>query len=267
MFNIKLSERSNKGKKKPLLVGLAASITSAIFLCGTCCYFLWRTKLKEKGILGKKKFREILLFESATDLSKPGTSSNKGQQKKCAVELKFFKLRELKAVTDNFSPHNKVGEGGFGSVFKGQLLDGQKIAVKRLSTQSQQGINEFKTEALLIAKLQHRNLVRFLGCCVEDEEKMLIYEYMPNKSLDYFIFDESRKSLLDWKKRYEIIIGIARGILYLHQDSRLRIIHRDLKASNILLDEDLNPKISDFGTARIFSGNQNEDKTNRVVGT
>ncbi|KAM3362542.1 G-type lectin S-receptor-like serine/threonine-protein kinase isoform X1 [Capsicum galapagoense] len=267
VFNIKLSERSNKGKKKPLLVGLAASITSAIFLCGTCCYFLWRTKLKEKGILGKKKFREILLFESATDLSKPGTSSNKGQQKKCAVELKFFKLRELKAVTDNFSPHNKVGEGGFGSVFKGQLLDGQKIAVKRLSTQSQLGINEFKTEALLIPKLQHRNLVRFLGCCVEDEEKMLIDEYMPNKSLDYFIFDESRKSLLDWKKRYEIIIGIARGILYLHQDSRLRIIHRDLKASNILLDEDMNPKISDFGTARIFSGNQNEDKTNRVVGT
>ncbi|XP_016497184.1 G-type lectin S-receptor-like serine/threonine-protein kinase At1g11330 isoform X2 [Nicotiana tabacum] len=266
-FNLKLFESSNKGKKKPLLVALAASITSAIFVCGTCCYFLWRRNLREKGILRKKKFREMLLSESATNLAKPGHSSNKGQEKKSDIELKFFELHDLKVATDNFLLDNKLGEGGFGAVFKGQLPDGQQIAVKRLSTQSRQGIREFKTEALLIAKLQHRNLVRFFGCCVEDEEKMLIYEYMPNKSLDYFIFDESRKSLLDWKKRHEIIIGIARGILYLHQDSRLKIIHRDLKASNILLDEDMNPKISDFGTARIFSGNQNEAKTLRVVGT
>ncbi|OIT39882.1 g-type lectin s-receptor-like serinethreonine-protein kinase b120 [Nicotiana attenuata] len=266
-LNLKLFESSNKGKKKPLLVALAASITSAIFVCGTCCYFLWRRNLREKGILRKKKFREMLLSESATNLAKPEHSSNKGQEKKSDIELKFFELHDLKVATDNFSLDNKLGEGGFGAVFKGQLPDGQQIAVKRLSTQSRQGISEFKTEALLIAKLQHRNLVRFFGCCVEDEEKMLIYEYMPNKSLDYFIFDESRKSLLDWKKRHEIIIGIARGILYLHQDSRLKIIHRDLKPSNILLDEDMNPKISDFGTARIFSGNQNEAKTLRVVGT
>ncbi|XP_059292834.1 G-type lectin S-receptor-like serine/threonine-protein kinase B120 isoform X4 [Lycium ferocissimum] len=255
------------GNKKSPLVALVASITSASFVCATCCYFLWRRKLKKKGIMRKIKFREMLLSESATNLSKPGTSSGKGKETRSDIELKFFELYDLKAATDNFSTGNKLGEGGFGPVFKGQLPDGKHIAVKRLSTQSQQGIGEFKTEALLIAKLQHRNLVRFLGCCVEDEEKMLIYEYMPNKSLDYFIFDESRKSLLDWKKRHEIIIGIARGILYLHQDSRLRIIHRDLKASNILLDEDMNPKISDFGTARIFSGNQSEAKTLRVVGT
>ncbi|XP_027770014.1 G-type lectin S-receptor-like serine/threonine-protein kinase B120 [Solanum pennellii] len=128
----------------------------------------------------------------------------------------------------------------------GQLPDGQKIAVIRLSTQSQQGISEFKTEILLIAKLQHRNLVRFLGCC----EECLLDKFDMNN------LNESRKSLLDWRRRYEIIIGIARGILYLHQDSRLRIIHCDLKASNILLDEDMNPKISDFGTDRIFSGNR-----------
>ncbi|XP_059292831.1 G-type lectin S-receptor-like serine/threonine-protein kinase At1g11330 isoform X2 [Lycium ferocissimum] len=266
-FNIKLFESSNRGNKKSPLVALVASITSASFVCATCCYFLWRRKLKKKGIMRKIKFREMLLSESATNLSKPGTSSGKGKETRSDIELKFFELYDLKAATDNFSTGNKLGEGGFGPVFKGQLPDGKHIAVKRLSTQSQQGIGEFKTEALLIAKLQHRNLVRFLGCCVEDEEKMLIYEYMPNKSLDYFIFDESRKSLLDWKKRHEIIIGIARGILYLHQDSRLRIIHRDLKASNILLDEDMNPKISDFGTARIFSGNQSEAKTLRVVGT
>ncbi|KAM3749507.1 hypothetical protein ACB098_05G190700 [Castanea mollissima] len=181
--------------------------------------------------------------------------------------LPLLDLRIIIAATDNFSITNKLGQGGFGPVYKGLLQNGMEIAVKRLSKCSGQGIEQFKTEVALIAKLQHRNLVRILGCCIHKDEKMLIYEYLPNKSLDSFIFDETKKSCLDWGKRFEIICGIARGILYLHQDSRLRVIHRDLKASNVLLDNALNPKISDFGMARIVGGDQIEVNTNCVVGT
>ncbi|KAI7737794.1 hypothetical protein M8C21_011969 [Ambrosia artemisiifolia] len=183
------------------------------------------------------------------------------------LELPLFGLSTLLIATNDFSVDNKLGEGGFGPVYKGLLEDEQEIAVKRLAKTSSQGLGEFKNEVILISKLQHRNLVKLLGCCIEGTEKMLIYEYMSNKGLDSFIFDNTQSELLDWPARYHIIIGIARGLLYLHQDSRLRIIHRDLKVSNILLDKDMNPKISDFGMARIFEGNQIEANTNRVVGT
>ncbi|KAF3956696.1 hypothetical protein CMV_018207 [Castanea mollissima] len=183
------------------------------------------------------------------------------------MEVPFFTLATIVMATNNFSSYNKLGEGGFGLVYKGTLIDGKEIAVKRLSQKSGQGLSEFKNEVILIAKLQHRNLVRLLGYCIEGDEKMLIYEYMPNGSLDSFIFDQTKAKVLGWSMRFNIICGIARGLLYLHEDSRLRIIHRDLKASNILLDSKMNPKISDFGMARIFGGDQIEGNTNRVVGT
>ncbi|KAL9275353.1 G-type lectin S-receptor-like serine/threonine-protein kinase-like protein, partial [Drosera capensis] len=199
-------------------------------------------------------------------------------------DLPLFRFNMIVRATNNFSDKNKLGEGGFGPVYKGELKGGQEIAVKRLSKDSKQGLDEFKNEVVCIARLQHRNLVRLLGCCIHAEERMLIYEYMPNKSLDYFIFgpaltsfllvfthlkwpDENRSMQLDWPRRLQIIHGIARGLLYLHEDSRLRIIHRDLKASNVLLDADMNPKISDFGMARSFDGNNSQAKTLRVVGT
>ncbi|CAN4092102.1 unnamed protein product [Withania somnifera] len=205
---------------------------------------------------------------SAPSPSLPGsTASDRDADDISSAESLQYDLNTIRVATSNFSTENRIGEGGFGVVYKGKLPNGQEIAVKRLSRSSGQGIEEFKNEIVLIAMLQHRNLVRLLGYCLEGDEKILVYEFVPNKSLDYFLFDPEKQQLLDWSRRYKIIGGIARGLLYLHEDSRLRIIHRDLKASNILLDAEMNPKISDFGMARIFGIDQSEEITNRIVGT
>nr|VDC80915.1 unnamed protein product [Brassica rapa] len=178
-----------------------------------------------------------------------------------------YDFATIEVATDKFSRNNKLGQGGFGEVYKGMLPNETEIAVKRLSRNSGQGTQEFKNEVVIVAKLQHKNLVRLHGFCLERDERILVYEFVPNKSLDYFLFDPTKKSQLDWRRRYNIIGGITRGLLYLHQDSRLTIIHRDIKASNILLDSDMNPKIADFGMARNFRVDQTEDTTGRVVGT
>ncbi|CAF2062531.1 unnamed protein product [Brassica oleracea var. botrytis] len=183
------------------------------------------------------------------------------------LELPLMEFEALAMATNRFSVANMLGQGGFGIVYKGMLPDGKEIAVKRLSKMSLQGTDEFKNEVRLIARLQHINLVRLLGCCVDKGEKMLIYEYLENLSLDSHLFDKIRRSNLSWQKRFDITNGIARGLLYLHQDSRFRIIHRDLKASNVLLDKNMTPKISDFGMARIFGPDETEANTRKVVGT
>ncbi|KAG4196953.1 hypothetical protein ERO13_A06G208500v2 [Gossypium hirsutum] len=183
------------------------------------------------------------------------------------LESLQFQLKSVIKATNNFSHDNMLGQGGFGAVYKGRFDDGQEIAVKRLFNESGEGDDEFKNEVMLMARLQHRNLVRLKGFCLERKEKLLIFEFVPNSSLDHFLFDPNKRLLIDWNTRYKIITGIARGLLYLHEDSRYRIIHRDLKASNILLDEEMNPKISDFGMARLFKADQTRDNTRRVAGT
>nr|XP_043639775.1 G-type lectin S-receptor-like serine/threonine-protein kinase At4g27290 [Erigeron canadensis] len=249
------SQEHNSTHIRKGVIAVAAAIVSIGFIiCSVFGYYLRRERLIRKERVKK----ELLGFDSMSSTS-VGSQSN--------TELVSFSLRSVLAATGSFSVKNKLGEGGFGPVYKGSLPGNREVAVKRLSTRSSQGREEFMNELKLIAKLQHTNLVRLLGCCVEEDEQILMYEYMPNRSLDKFLFDPSKSVNLDWSKRFKIIEGIAQGLLYLHKYSRLKVIHRDLKASNVLLDQMMTPKISDFGLARIFEMNQIEDKTNRVVGT
>ncbi|KAI3453146.1 hypothetical protein Pfo_009809 [Paulownia fortunei] len=206
------------------------------------------------------------------NLIKPFTSnSNRDQnevdlEKIAAQEQKHFSFEALVAATKNFHPSQKLGEGGFGPVFQGKLKDGREIAVKRLSQRSAQGKKEFQNEAKLLARVQHKNVVNLLGYCVHDAERLLVYEYVANESLDKLLFKSDRRELLDWKRRHDIIAGIAKGLLYLHEQAHCSIIHRDIKASNILLDDKWVPKIADFGMARLFPEDQTHVHT-RVAGT
>ncbi|WCJ42939.1 G-type lectin S-receptor-like serine/threonine-protein kinase RKS1 [Euphorbia peplus] len=252
---------ANQGVEAVLIVSVAVILFLSILL-------IYNAGVKLSRKVRDRRQRSKFLSSFLNQDSKRGKANDDDDDGGGGIpDLPFFHLSDIAESTNNFSPDNKLGEGGFGSVYKGVLHDGKEIAVKRLSKHSGQGSNEFKNEVALIAKLQHRNLVKMVGYCIQAQEKILIYEFLPNKSLDTFIFDEAKRKLISWSMRHEIICGIARGILYLHQDSRLKIIHRDLKASNVLLDGSMKPKISDFGMARIFKGDQNEAKTRCVVGT
>ncbi|CAA2985021.1 receptor-like serine threonine- kinase SD1-8 isoform X1 [Olea europaea subsp. europaea] len=250
------SQFSKNKRSKLLVIGsVAGSVAVVIVLLATVVICICHkhksgtTKAVEGSSLALR-YKDVLQIETKN------SSDNLEGDKQSGIGVPFFNWESIIVATKNFFDIHKLERGGFGPIYKVMFPGGQEIAVKRLSTCSLKGINEFQNEIVLIAKLQHRNLVRLLGYCMKENEKILLYEYMPNKSLDAFIFDKKLCTLLKWKKRFDIILGIARGVLYLHQDSRLRIIHRDLKTSNILLDEEMNPKISDFGLARIVESKE-----------
>ncbi|KAE8777866.1 putative serine/threonine-protein kinase receptor [Hordeum vulgare] len=236
------------------IVGGAAVLLTALAIA---VFFLFQKHLRDRTPR-KSKNAEVALSDSRyNDLLDDILS----------IDSLLLDLSTLRVATNHFGEGNMLGKGGFGMVHKGVLPDGKQIAVKRLCKSSRQGIEELKSELVLVAKLRHRNLVSLIGVCLEEQEKILVYEFMPNRSLDTILFDSEKRKDLDWGRRFKIINGVARGLQYLHEDSQLKIVHRDLKASNILLDFDYNPKISDFGLAKIFGGDQSEDVTRRIAGT
>jgi len=238
--------------KKSIVLKIIVPVMATFLLLITCIWLVCKSRGKHQS---KEVQKNLLCLNPSNELGNEN------------LEFPLVSFEDIITATNNFSDYKMLGKGGFGNVYKGILEGGKEVAIKRLSKGSMQGAEEFRNEVVLIAKLQHRNLVRLLGFCIHEDEKLLIYEFLSNKSLDAFLFDATRKSSLHWPTRFKIIKGVARGLLYLHQDSRLTIIHRDLKASNILLDTDMCPKISDFGMARIFSGSEQQANTTRVVGT
>ncbi|CAL5409665.1 unnamed protein product [Camellia sinensis] len=240
------NQRKDDNTTQTVIIIVVSVISFVIVLIVCICIFLRKRKQRKP-----KKNVEI-----CKDMDEISTE-----------ESLQYDFHTISVATNNFSDANKLGQGGFGVVYRGRLPNGREIAVKRLSSDSRQGELEFKNEVMLVAKLQHRNLVRLLGFCLEGIERILIYEFVANLSLNNFIFDPINRAQLNWDMRHNIIRGISRGLLYLHEDSRLRIIHRDLKASNVLLDAQMNPKISDFGMARLFILDETHGNTSRIVGT
>ncbi|PIA59358.1 hypothetical protein AQUCO_00400327v1 [Aquilegia coerulea] len=191
-----------------------------------------------------------------------------GESEDISLEnVRLFPYKVLRSATGNFNPVNQLGRGGFGVVYKGVLKDGTQVAVKTLSANSAQGTREFLTEIKMISSVQHPNLVQLIGCCIEGRDRMLVYEYMDNNSLaSALLGPRSNRMVLDWSKRVAICVGTAQGLAFLHEEAKPHIVHRDIKASNILLDKDLNPKIGDFGLAKLFPDNVTHVST-RVAGT
>ncbi|MCO5593100.1 hypothetical protein L7F22_047106 [Adiantum nelumboides] len=311
------------GSKTSINVAVGVAVGVVVLIATLCGILVWRYKASRvKG-------------------EKPVDKAASWPREFLQTKARVFSLQELVTATGNFHPTTKLGEGGFGVVYKsvasckpycqysrhqthalfslidnsatlhvavvrvmylsfldyccnykhyhiynktsfdracmGTLLDGEQVAIKKLSFQRQDGKHEFLNEVNVITSVQHKNLIRLLGCCVEDSERILVYEYLPNKSLNYFLFGKLRSIdfkarevifflPLDWSTRYGIIFGMAKGLAYLHEESHIRIIHRDIKASNILLDDQLNPIIADFGLARLVKENATQINT-AVAGT
>ncbi|KAJ4706823.1 Cysteine-rich receptor-like protein kinase [Melia azedarach] len=236
-----LKTGGNSKKKKGIIGGVVGAGGISLMLFGLLVWF---------RISRKRKMTRKGNISEVTELRGPMN----------------YRHKDLISATKNFSDDNKLGEGGFGDIYKGILSNGKVVAVKKLAIGlTRRVVSDFENEVRLISNVHHRNLIRLLGCSSKGSELLLVYEYMANSSLDKFLFGEKR-GFLNWKQRFDIILGTARGLAYLHEDFHVCIIHRDIKPSNILLDNDFQPKIADFGLARLLPENQTHVST-KFAGT
>ncbi|XP_052164445.1 proline-rich receptor-like protein kinase PERK2 isoform X3 [Oryza glaberrima] len=205
-----------------------------------------------------------LLLQPHSFVSSGGASEAASAVPGIAMMGGAFGYDELAAAADGFSESNLLGQGGFGQVYKGTVR-GQEVAIKKLRSGSGQGEREFQAEVEIISRVHHKNLVSLVGYCIYGEQRLLVYEYVPNKTLEFHLHGSGRPAL-DWPRRWKIAVGSAKGLAYLHEDCHPKIIHRDIKAANILLDYTFEPKVADFGLAKYQATEQTAVST-RVMGT
>ncbi|KAH9569083.1 hypothetical protein CY35_03G113400 [Sphagnum magellanicum] len=246
-YNIIASLVIIQRKNTKLIWILSTTLSITFIFGGIICMVIWR----------KYRLNALVLHEIQQEFAK--------QQ----VQPTLYSYNVLKVATKDFHHDNKLGQGAFGTVFKGTLLDGTNLAIKLLNTQSHQNIDDFLNEVVSITGIKHKNLVKLKGCCLHGTQRLLVYELVEKENLAKALWGSEGKStiFLDWPTRFHICVGIARGLFYLHEELQPCIIHRDIKGPNILLDNNLNPKIADFGLARLFSNDQSHLFTQEKVGT
>lgn len=244
-LNPVVKKKDSNGNTMAIVVAVVSSVVVLIVI-GLIGLYIWRHKVIQKKRKGSNDAEKLVKTLHDSSLN--------------------FKYSTLAKATDSFNDSNKLGQGGFGIVYKGVLSDGREIAIKRLFSNNRHRAADFYNEVNIISCVEHKNLVRLLGCSCSGPESLLVYEFLPNLSLDRYIFCSDRGKSLNWEKRYEIIIGTAEGLVYLHENINARIIHRDIKASNILLDSRLRAKIADFGLARSFQEDKSHIST-AIAGT
>ncbi|KAH1100759.1 hypothetical protein AAZX31_13G087300 [Glycine max] len=273
-----LKRQQKVGLSRGIISTIAVSVSLAVVLCAAAAWvmFKFRDHVSQSASTPRQLSPPSLTKEPGTAGSLRGAGAGVGSvstsfRSSIAAytgSAKTFSTNDIKKATDDFHASRILGEGGFGLVYSGILEDGTKVAVKVLKREDHHGDREFLAEVEMLSRLHHRNLVKLIGICIENSFRSLVYELVPNGSVESYLHGVDRgNSPLDWGARMKIALGAARGLAYLHEDSSPRVIHRDFKSSNILLEDDFTPKVSDFGLARTATDEENKHISTRVMGT